>query len=82
MQKRSQKIQNIQDKKRNMLEESVDAEEEMRKVCEEIIQKEERLLLLSKKVDNQSDGNSGMGRRASGLAGLGGKKRQQRLPNR
>ena len=32
VQKRSQKIQNIQDKKRKMLEESVDAEEEMRKV--------------------------------------------------
>ena len=40
VQKRSQKIQSIQDKKRNMHKEPVAAEEQMRNVREEMIQRE------------------------------------------
>ena len=48
----SQKMQSIQDNKRNMHKESVAAEEEMRKVREVIRQREERFLQLSKKVES------------------------------
>ena len=50
-QKRSQQIQNIQEKQSNVQKETAAAREEMRKIREEITQKEERLLLLSDKVD-------------------------------
>ena len=43
---RSQKIQSIQDKKRNLQKDSITAEEEMRKLQEVIRQKEERHLFL------------------------------------
>ena len=52
-QKRSQKIQCIQDKKRNMLKETFAAEEEMRKVREEINEREDRFQQLSRKVDGR-----------------------------
>ena len=61
MQKRSQKIQSIQDKKRKMLKEAVAAEEEVRKVREEINEKEARNLHLS-------NGSSGNRMTAEGLA--------------
>ena len=50
MQKRSQKIQSIQ-KKRNLQKENTAATKEMRKIREDIDQKEERLRLLSDKVE-------------------------------
>ena len=49
---RGQKKHSIQDEKRNMQKESVAADKEMRKVREEIIQREERFLLLSKNVES------------------------------
>ena len=50
MQKRSQKIQSIQDKKRNMFKEAVAAEEGMRRVREEIVEREARYWQLSDKA--------------------------------
>ena len=50
-QKRSQKIQSIQDKRRKMQKESIAAKEEMRKIREEIDRIEERFRQLSDKVD-------------------------------
>ena len=52
VQKRSQKIQSIQDKKRNMLKETVAAEEDMRKVRAEVNERELRFHQLSRKVDS------------------------------
>ena len=46
-QKRSQKIQSIQDKRKNMQKETAATREEMRKIRKEIMQKAERFLLLS-----------------------------------
>ena len=51
MQKRSQKIESLQDKRRNLQTHSIAAEEEMRKLQEEIRQKKERHLFLSNKID-------------------------------
>ena len=68
MQKRSPKIQSIQDKKRNMHKESVAAEEEMRRVREEMNKREERFHQRSKKSELRPR-----------LAGRRGKKRHQRL---
>ena len=45
-------MHSIQDKKRNMLMETVAAEEEMRKVRAEINEREERIHQLSRKVDS------------------------------
>ena len=50
-QKRSQKIQSILDKRRNLQKDSTAAEEEMLKLQEELKQKEERVLFLSNEVD-------------------------------
>ena len=50
-QKKSQKIQSIQDKRKICRRNSIAAEEEMRKLQEEIRQKEERHLFLSNKID-------------------------------
>ena len=50
VQKRSQKIQSIQDKKKNTQKETAAAGEEMRKIREDITPKEERFRLLSDKV--------------------------------
>ena len=44
VQKRSRKMQSIQDKKRNLQKENVAAREEMRKLKEDVKQKEERVL--------------------------------------
>ena len=51
VQKMSQKMQSIQDKRRNLQKESLAAREEMRNIKEEIDWKEERFRLLSDKVD-------------------------------
>ena len=51
VQKIAQKIQNIQDKRRDLQKESTATKEEMRKIREEIDRKEERFRLLSDKVD-------------------------------
>ena len=51
MQNRSQKIQRIQDNKKNMQRETAAAQDEMRKIRGQINQKEERFRLLSDKVD-------------------------------
>ena len=50
VQKRSQKIQSIQDKRRNMQKESAAAEEEMRKLREEIHRNEELFRQLPDKA--------------------------------
>ena len=68
VQKRSQKIQSIQDKRKHMQKESLAAREEMRKIREEIDWKEERFRLLSDKVDKKHNGRCGDGGRASGTA--------------
>ena len=47
----SQKIHSIQDKRRNLQKKSTAAEEEMWKLQEELKQKEERILFLSVKVN-------------------------------
>ena len=52
MQKRSQKMPSIQDKKRNLLKEACACDEEMRKVGEEISEREARYLELSNKSTN------------------------------
>ena len=49
-QKRTQKIQSLQDKRRNLQKESLAATEEMRKFREEIEWKEERFRLLADNV--------------------------------
>ena len=49
--KRSREIQSIHDEKRNMQKETAAAREDMRKIREDITQKEECFLLLSDKVD-------------------------------
>ena len=50
VQKRSQKIQNIQDNRRNVQKESAAAQEEMRKIREENDRNEKRFRQLSDKV--------------------------------
>ena len=55
MQKRSPKIESIQEKKRSMHKESVAAEEEMRRVREEMNKREERFHQRSKKVGTSSE---------------------------
>ena len=47
-----QKMQSIQDKGRTLPKDSTAAEEEMRKLQEELQHKEERVLFLSNKIDN------------------------------
>ena len=51
VQKRSQRIHNIQDKRRNMQKESTAAQKEMRKIREDIDRNEERFRQLPDKVD-------------------------------
>ena len=51
VQKKSQKIQSIQDEKRNVQKENVAAEEEIRKLREDVKQKEERIFLFSDKIE-------------------------------
>ena len=51
VQKTSQKIQSIQNKRRNMQKDSIAAEEEMRKIQGELRRKEERIFFLSNNVD-------------------------------
>ena len=46
-----QKIQSLQDRRRNLQKDSIAAEEEMRKLQEDTRQKEERHLFLSNKID-------------------------------
>ena len=52
MQKRSQKLQSLQDKKRNYIKEACACEEEMRNVFEEVEERRVRLETLSEKSGN------------------------------
>ena len=74
-QKRTHKIQSLQDKLRNLQKESLAAKEEMRKLREEIELKEERFRLLADRVDKKHNGRCGDGSRASRIAGWRRKKR-------
>ena len=56
MQKRFQKLQSLQDKKRNLLKEACACEEEMGKVNEEVEERRVRLA-LSEKNEKLSDGS-------------------------
>ena len=51
VQTRSKNIQSIQEKRRNLQKDSTAAEEEMRKLQEELMQKKERIFLLSNGVE-------------------------------
>ena len=59
--KKSQKIQNIHDKKGNLQKDSIAAEEEMRKLQQELRQKEEGIFILSNKVDKNKMADADMG---------------------
>ena len=59
-QKESQRIQSIQDKRRNMQKENAAAQEEMRKMSEENDRNEERFLQLSNKVDKNKMADAGL----------------------
>ena len=50
VQKKSQTIHSIQDKRKILQKDSIAAEEEMRKLQEEIRKKEERIFFLSDKI--------------------------------
>ena len=52
MQKRSHKLQSLQDKKRSFLKEACASEEEMRKVIEEVEERSVRFAALSEKSGN------------------------------
>ena len=67
VEKRSQKIQSIQDKRKNMQKESLAAREEMRKIKEEIDWKEERFRLLSERVDKNRMADAEMEAEVQGL---------------
>ena len=58
--KRSQKIQCIQDKSKHMQKENAAAEEEVRKLRDEVKQKEERILFLSDKVEKNKMADADM----------------------
>ena len=74
-QKRSQNIQSIQDRKREYASESAAAQEEMRRIREEIDRNMERFRQLSDKVDKKHDGRCGYGSRTSGIESWRRKKR-------
>ena len=65
--KRSQKIQGIQDKRRNMQKESAAAQQEMRKIREEIDRNEERFRQQSHKVDKNKMVDADMAAEIQGL---------------
>ena len=67
VQKRSEKIQSIQDKKKNIQRETAPAEDEMQKVREEIVRNEERFRLLSDEVDENRMAEAGMKAELQGL---------------
>ena len=52
MQKRSQELQSLQDKKRNFFKEACACEEEMRKVSEEVEERKVRFVALSETTGN------------------------------
>ena len=52
MQKTSQKMQSLQDEKRNFLKDACACDEEMRKVREEVNEREARFLELAEKSSN------------------------------
>ena len=83
VQKRSTKIQSIQDKKKNMQRETVAAEVEMRKIRVEIVRNEERFnRLLSDKVDKNRMAEAEMEAELQGLQAGRRKERQQCIANR
>ena len=62
-----------------MQKENFAAEEEIRKLREDVKQEEERIFLLSDKVERNKMADAENGSRTSGLAGRRRKKRQQRF---
>ena len=74
VQKKSQKIHSIQDKRRNMQKESTAAQEEMRKIREESGRNEERFRQLSDKVDKNKMAVAEMAAELQGLQ-AGGERR-------
>ena len=72
--KRSQKIQNIQDKGRSMQKENVAAGEEVRKLREDVKQEEERIFFLSDKVEKNKMADAEMAAELQGLQ-AGGERR-------
>ena len=66
-QKRSQKIQSIQDKRKHMQKENAAAEEEVWKLRDEVKQKEERIIFLSDKVEQNKMADADMAAELQGL---------------
>ena len=79
VQKKSQKIQGIQDERRNMQKENVAAEEEMQKLRDDVKQKEERILFLSDKVERNKMVDAKMAAELQEVQAGRRKKRQQRF---
>ena len=75
--KMSQRVQSIQDKRKPMQKENAAAEEEVRKLRDEVKQKEERIPFLSDKVEKNKMGDARHGSRTSGVAGRRREKSQQ-----
>ena len=67
VQKRSQKTPSIQDNRRNMQKENVAADKEIRKLREDVKQKEERIFLLSDKVERNKKADAEMAAELQGL---------------
>ena len=66
-QKRSQKIQRIQDKRKHTQKENAAADEEVQKLRDEVKQREERNLFLSDKVENNKMADADMAAELQGL---------------
>ena len=80
VQKKSQKIQRLQDKRRNLQKENAAAQEEMRKIREENDRNEERFRQLSDNVDKNKMADAEMA--TTEPAGGRRKKRQHCVANR
>ena len=74
VQQRSQNIQSIQDKRINLQKDSIAAEEEMRKLQQELGQKEERIFFLSGKVEKNKMADAELAAELQGLQ-AGGERR-------
>ena len=68
-QKTSKKIQSIQDKKKHMQRETAAAEDEIRKIREEILRNEERFRLVSDEVDKNRMADAEVEAELQGLQG-------------
>ena len=82
MQKRSQKMQSIQDRKRNLLEEAGACEEEMRKVRDEINEREARYLQQSNKSTNNRMAAEDLEEELRGLRCRQGRKEEVAVPRK